>query len=178
MTNEHIIQKEIINSNQIQMINLSYDNYQKQRNIKLNKKERFIQEFTFMDIDVTINEILQKDNININRFLIMNQIKGDYSQYKNKKIFIPQFPHGGQLYYSSGIIKEINKDNHLFTHLASTSFGSSGSPIFFYDNLNDKWILIGIHCASNRKKEENYGNFIEPIIKYLNKNNNFNKKKI
>ena len=173
MTNEHIIQKEMINSNQIQMINISYDNYQKERNIILNKNERFIKEFTFMNLDITIIEILQKDNINFNNFLITEKIKEDYSQYKNKKILIPQFPHGGQLYYSIGIINEVNQNDYFFSHLSSTSKGSSGSPIFLYDELKFKYklVIIGIHCAQYRFKEENYGNFIEPIIQYLNNNN-------
>jgi hypothetical protein len=171
MTNEHIIQKKIINSNHIQIINLSYDNYKKQRNIKLNKNERLIKEFSFLNIDITIVEILPKDNINFNNFIILKQTKGDYSQYKNKKILIPQFPHGGELYYSKGIIKDINQNSHLFTHSSSTSHGSSGSPILFYDDLYNKWCLIGIHFASNKQKEENCGHFIEPIIKYLNNNN-------
>ena len=185
MTNEHIIKKEMINSNQIHMINISYDNGKKQRIITLNKKERFMKEFTFINIDLTTIEILQKDNINFKNFLIYQRFKGDYSQYKNKKIIIPQYPHGGPLYYSTGKIKFIYQELHSFCHLSTTSFGSSGSPIFIYDDyyFNSKWAVIGIHSGANRYKEENYGYFIEPIIKNLNNSkyilgNNFYKGEI
>lgn len=173
MTNEHIIKKEMIKSNQIHMINVSFDNGKKQRNIILDKSERFMKEFTFMNIDATIIEILVKDNINFKRFITAKRIKGDYSQYKNKKVIVPQYPHGGPLYYSIGTIKVINQDNHSFSHLSTTSFGSSGSPIFIYDdyNFNNKWVVIGIHSGTYMHKEQNYGFFIDLIIKNLNLNN-------
>ena len=135
--------KEMINSNEIQKINLLYDNYKKKRSIILNKNERFIQEFTFMNIDVTIIEILLKDNINNDKFLSSTMVKGDYSRYKNKKILIPQFPHGGQLFYSIGRINEIYQNDYLFSHSSSTSFGSSR-----WNYLNKNFILIGIHSCS------------------------------
>lgn len=169
MTNEHIIKKEMINSNEIQMISLLYDNYRKKRSIILNKNERFIQEFTFMNIDVTIIEILQKDNINNNKFLNSTMVKGDYNKYKDKKILIPQFPNGAQLCYSIGRINEIYQNDYLFSHSSSTSFGSSGSPIILLNDLNKNFILIGIHSASSKVKEENYGYFIKPILQYLNR---------
>ena len=61
-----------------------------------------------------------------------------------------------------GIIKIINENS--FSHLTSTEYGSSGSPIFLKDSLN----VIGIHKARDIEKEENYGDFISPIFKIIN----------
>jgi len=175
----------MIKSNQIHMINVSFDNCKKQRNIILNERERFMKEFTFMNIDATIIEILVKDNINFKRFITTKRIIGDYSQYKDKKIIVPQYPHGGKLYYSIGTIKIIDQDNHSFSHLSTTSSGSSGSPIFIYDDyyFNSKWVVIGIHSGAYKDKEQNCDFFIEPIIKNLNNSkyifeNNFYKGEI
>lgn len=115
-------------------------------------------------MDITIVEILKKDKIGEECFLLPNiQYKNGYDFFKGKEIVIPQFPHGGQLTCSSGIIKNINLYKYEFSHLASTEPSSSGSPLFL--KRNDK--VLGIHKQTNEKKVENYGNFIEPIINSL-----------
>ena len=58
------------------------------------------------------------------------------------------------------------KKYELF-HNASTKEGSSGSPIF----LKNTTKVIGIHKQGDKYKEENYGNFIFPIIYMLNEKN-------
>ena len=56
-----------------------------------------------------------------------------------------------------------NDSSNEFTHLAKTQKGSSGSPIF----LKGKNKVIGIHKEGSTMRQENYGDFISPIISLL-----------
>ena len=160
MTNEHVITDSMIKKNET--IEVKYDNQKKSIKILLNKKERFIQEFSFLFIDCTIVEIIPKDNIDERYFLLPNiDYLNNYNILKKEKIYIPQFPKGGNLGYSEGQIQNIKDE--LFSHNANTLPGSSGSPIFLV-NTNK---VIGIHKGSNEEKKANFGFFIFPIMKAL-----------
>ena len=162
MTNEYIITKNMIEKKE--EIEVYYDNQKKRIKISLNKNERFIQSFIDIDIDCTIVEILNKDNVNEDYFLLPDIDYKDYNynELKNKNIYIVQFPLGKSMHYSNGEI--INIDKYEFSHKASTEPGSSGSPVF----LEQTTKVIGIHKASDNYKKENYGDFIFPIINKLN----------
>ena len=67
MSNEHVIKNDIINNNC--NIYFLYDNEHKLVNIKLDTKERYIKSFTDIDLDITVIELLEKDNINDEYFL-------------------------------------------------------------------------------------------------------------
>ena len=142
-------------------IYIYYDNEYENFSIQLDENERYIKSFKEIKIDLTVVQILPKDKISEVYFLSPDL---EYS-YKNKligkQIYIPQYPSGGKLKNARGIIKSINEDS--FTHLASTEYGSSGSPIFLKDSLK----IIGIHKKRSIDKEENYGDFISPIFKIL-----------
>ena len=170
MTNEHVIEKEIIELKE--KIEIYYDNEFERREIELNKEERYIKDYKYIDIDIIIIEINKKDNINEEYFLLPNieYRNGYYKEYVNKEIYIPQYPEGGELSNSKGKIKEIN--NYEFSHLASTKRGSSGSPIFIDGTIK----VIGIHKQSRKDNSENYGNFIYPIIESLKKDLKYDKK--
>ena len=154
ITNEHVISNDIISNNNI--IYIHYDSEYKVINIQLNKNERYIKTFIDIGLDITVVEILDKDNISKDYFLL--EESRNINNLINSEIYIPQFAKGKELVYANGIIKEIN--NYEFTHLASTDQGSSGSPIF----LKNRVKVIGIHKQSNVDKTENYGDFIYPII--------------
>ena len=69
MKNEHIIDKDMINNEE--KFQIIYDDQNKSLNIELNKKERLIQNFkVLLNIDATIVEIIEKDNINKAYFLL------------------------------------------------------------------------------------------------------------
>ena len=68
MTNEHVIKNELIEKNEI--ITFYYDNGFQFRTIRLDKNERIIIEFKNISLDITIVQILQKDNINEDYFLL------------------------------------------------------------------------------------------------------------
>ena len=145
-------------------------------NIKLDKNERYIKTFIDKKIDATLIQITSKDNIYKDYFL-EPELGYDYNNLVGKEIFIPQFPGFQQLKNSRGIIKNLNYNSpNEFIHLAKTQKGSSGSPIFLKGNKK----VIGIHKEGDPIIQENYGDFIAPIISTLIYDimNLFNKMKI
>ena len=161
MTNEHVITRELINLNE--KIIIYYDAENERNDIILNKKERFIKDYKDINIDVTIIEILKKDNIDKKYFLL--PYIGEYATLTNENIYIVQFPCG-DLSYSNGKILKIDK--YEITHDVDTLNGSSGSPIL----LENTTRVLGIHKQGHRFKKINYGNFIYPIIKGFESSNN------
>ena len=161
MTNEHVLKREMVENKET--INIKYDCETKEVNIQLDSTKRIIRDFININEDIMIVEILPKDNIEAHYFLEpeLNHIQ----KLKNNPIYIPQYPGGSKFSYSTGLIKEIN-DKEI-THNAATIVGASGSPIFLENSIK----VIGIHKQGNKFKEENYGNFIYPIIQELQNNN-------
>ena len=162
LTCEHVIPEKIINSNEV--IEIYYANQKIKLKICLNEEERFIRCYKYINIDATLIEILPKDNVEEKYFLLPNldYING-YEQFIDQEIYIPQFPGQKSLSFSSGKIKSFNIYSYDFSHLASTRPGSSGSPIFLTGSL----LVLGIHKQSKTKKEENYGDFLGPIVNSL-----------
>ena len=163
MTNQHVIEPNIIrNKEEILII---YENEKKNFTIKLDKKERIIECFDDNDslqIDATIIEIIEKDNIDDSYFLSPNL---DYIEINksliNKDIQILQYPKGKILSLAMGIITEISSENdYMFLHNADTLSGSSGSPIV----LKGEKTVIAIHTGTMKDKKENVGFFIGIII--------------
>ena len=68
MTNEHVITKEMIDKKI--KIDIYYDSQSKFRNIELNTEERLIKEFTDIKMDITVIEIISKDEISKEYFLL------------------------------------------------------------------------------------------------------------
>ena len=160
MTCQYIITNEIIEKKKT--IEIYYDNQKKRIKIKLNKNKRFIKNFLDLNIDCTIVEILPNDNVNEDYFLLPNiDYSNNFDDLKKKKIYIPQFPNGGNLSYSYGEIKKIERNQFMYN--ASTLSGSSGSPIF----LAQTTFVIGIHKRGDESKKVNYGDFIFPIINLI-----------
>ena len=145
---EHVITKKIIDLEKT--IKIYYKNEEKIIYIKLNSNERFIQDFSYLNIDATIVEILPKDNISKEYFLLpnLNPIN-QLELLLNKKIYILHYPEGGKLCYSYGIIKSIDEYSYIFSYLGGTKSGSSGGPIF----LENTSLVIGIHKQRNKNNE-------------------------
>lgn len=162
MTNEHVITKNMIDNEAI--INIYYNNEKIKREIKLNTNERIIEIFTYIDIDLSVVEILLKDNISTEFFLLPSiPYMKHFNKLKNQSISIIQYPRG-KFGFSNGKIVKI--ENYQFSYLASTEDGSSGSPIFLKDNTE----VIGIHRGGTYNGEngpENTGNFIGPVFRYF-----------
>jgi hypothetical protein len=120
MTNEHVITKEMISNKD--KIDFYYDDESKIKKINSDKNERYIKEFTEINLDIVIIEIKSEDNIDKEYFLLPNiDYIDNYNDLKEKEISLLQFPKGGKLCFSNGKIKEINK--YEITHLSSTEPG-------------------------------------------------------
>ena len=87
MTNEHVLTKEMIESNVV--IDVKYDYEKKWIQIKLDEKERYMNYNKKMDISIV--EIEPNDKIKEKYFLLPNI---NSINYINKDIYIVQFPGG------------------------------------------------------------------------------------
>lgn len=161
ISNEHVIKEDMIKNKD--NIYIYYDYEFENIVIRLDENERYIKTFKDINLDVTVVQILPKDNINEIYFLSPDLDYSDKNQLNGKQIYIPQYASGAELKNSKGIIKSINEDE--FFHLVSTEGGSSGSPIFLKDSLK----VIGIHKRRDPDKEENVGDFISPIFNRIKK---------
>jgi len=158
MTNEHVVTKGLIDKKE--KITIFYDGGQNSKDIILDKKERFIKEYTNIYLDITIIQIIKIDNIDKKYFLLPYLDDLEEQNLKNKIIYIVQFP-SGNLGKSEGHILNINK--YEITHNAGTQSGSSGSPIL----LKDTNQVIGIHKGKNKNEPKKCGDLIFPIIQDL-----------
>ena len=167
ITCEHVIKEEMINSGK--KVEFNYNNKKSKLNIFLNKDERFIRSYRYINIDATVVEILPEDNINEEFFLLpnMDYING-YEQFEGKEIYIPQFPGEQNLSFSPGEINSVNIYKNEFSNISDTKDGSSGSPIFLKGSI----LVLGIHKKrkKNLKKKVKFANFLGPIINSLKSN--------
>ena len=141
-------------------IGVSYNNEKDILIVYLNQSQSHIKDFTDINIDIIIIEILEKDRVDDNLFLEPEINKN--SDLINQEIYIPQFPRRKELSYSSGNIIKISGNE--ITHTASTKDGSSGSHIF----LENSRKVIGIHKSGDKSILQNYGDLLYPIINVLN----------
>ena len=155
ITSNHVINEEML-KNRI-TINLTLNDDKIEKEIKFRYKRRV---YTNINYDITIIEILPKKD-EINDFL-----KFDEKQcYKGESIYILQYPDGKKASVSYGAIENLEMNGYEFTHLCSTSQGSSGSPIL---NLEINKV-IGIHNKAYKNlngivKDYNGGIFMKEAI--------------
>ena len=162
MTNPHVIKPYMIKKKD--NITIKYKNEKKKLNLILDTKERIIKEFyKELDIDITIIEIIEKDNINEKLFIsayINNDMQNE--ELIGKDIQILHYPKGEGLHLSNGKIWKIS-ENNLFYYDADTEHGSSGAPTFFKGENT----AIGIHKGYSHIYKKNVGIFINIIIKKM-----------
>ena len=159
VSNEKVIKNDIIQNNN-NIIYISYDNEFKNTNIKLGNKKRYMKSFTDIELDITVVEVMDEDNISKDYFLFPDFLINNELINNNIYTIICK---GERINKFRGIIKEINKNE--FTYLPNTEKGSSGSPIFLENSI----YVIGIHKEGNKDKTENYGDFIYPAINIIKK---------
>ena len=165
LTNNHIINNIKI-GNTIHFYYLS--EYKK---IEITKERKV---FTNKELDYTFIEIFKEENIKDYFKIYYDNI----NNLKNHNIFILQYPNNSnnEISFSYGKIKFI--DNNKIYYNASTTYGSSGSPIILRSNDN---LIIGIHHSGYIYKDDNIGTIFKSIlIDIQQKNNNIilNKNKI
>ena len=108
ISNENVIKKDIIQNNNI-IICIFYDNEFKSEHIKLGNNKRYIKSFTDINLDITIVEILDEDNISKDYFLFPELEYMINNRLMNKRIYIPQYTERKELTKARGIIKDINQ---------------------------------------------------------------------
>ena len=160
ISNENVINKNMIQNKDI--IHILYDNGSKNAEIKLDEKERFIKNFRDIDLDITLVEILSKDNIQNYYFLNPELEQFDEDKLINSKIYIPYYPLEGKITSSESSIEKIDKNEFIYSIKTEQKQISSGNPIFLEKSIN----VIGIHKSNNNNKNI-YGNFIYPILNQL-----------
>lgn len=95
LTNKELITKEMIDKKDI--LNIQFDHDKIKRKIQLNKEERYITDFTEINIDQILIEILEKDDIGEEYFEFpeLNYINR-FDKYKDEKIEIPYSSSNGK----------------------------------------------------------------------------------
>ena len=159
ITNQHIISSDIINVNNI--FHMSNNNEFKPVNIKLDLNKRYIKNFKEINLDITVIEILEEDNISKDYFLFPESEIVINNNLINREIYIPQYNNSKELKNARGKIKEINQ--YEFTYLVNTVEGASGSPVFLEKCIN----ILGINKGNSGNKQENFADFIFPVINII-----------
>jgi len=159
-----MIDNKMINKNET--IKIIYDQNRKSNYIKLERNERMIQDFKFLNIDATIIEIIEKDIIK--KVYILSPYMDKINECKDKNIFIANY-FSEKLYTDDGSFISVNPISYTFYYSLNTNNGSSGSPIF----LKYTDYVIGLHKGKSKFTNANIGNFIYPIITIISNGNSF-----
>ena len=160
ITNNHVINENIINENKTIRVTLNDDKDFKIINLE-NKKI-----YTSEKYDVTIIEI-HPEKENITQFLELDKEILEFSRDRSQSVYILQYPRINifrqKAAVSYGIIKNLEEEFNLI-HYCCTEYGSSGSLII--NLLNNK--LVGIHKENFKSKNYNRGTLLKnPINEYL-----------
>lgn len=118
MTNAKFLNKDIIEENELKKsLEIQYDNLRRKLKIKivdLLHEDRFFEDFRHLKIDVTLIEILSKENVKEEFFLLPNEaVTSENTKLEDKKIFIPTFSYDGIVTFCEGSLKKINKFEFL-----------------------------------------------------------------
>ena len=162
LTNEELIKNRLIEKKA--KLRLIYDHKNKYIEINVNKNERYIQDYKYLNINAIIIQILP-DNIENKYFLLpSHEYLNGFEIFQNKEIYIFQYPKKGEINFSIEIINSIDQSNYEFAYLSLNNEHTLGIPII----LKDTNFVLGIVIRNN------LGNFIGPIMDSLNKQNKRN----
>lgn len=115
-------------------------------------------------VDVTVILIEQRDKIEDELFLNLDEDCKNLDSYNEKDIYVISHPHGASLHFSPGKIIKIYADcNYTFAHSAGTEEGSSGSPVLLAPSLN----VIGVHKGKSPNQPSNFATPFGYILKKL-----------
>ena len=158
ITNNHIIgENDLKNNNKIK---ISFNNDDIYKDIEIDSKRR---KYTNKDLDITIIEIKQKDNIEKYSFLELDDrifISDSEKLFLRKTVYIIQYPQDLGASVSYGLINTIDNNNNEIKYFCSTKKGSSGSPIMNLENNK----IIGVHYGYSDNYNFNKGIFLKKPI--------------
>ena len=165
ITNHHVLNEEDLENNKQITISFNNEGNKEIKNISIDKSRIVI---TNKDLDFTIIEIKNKDNINSNNILELDEnimIGEEYINkiYANESIYTLHYPKGENIVASFGLIKEIDKSK--IKHSCCTEDGSSGAPILTLKDFK----VVGIHYGFKNGFNFNEGTFIKYVILELSK---------
>lgn len=112
--------------------------------------------------DVTVIEVLEKDKISDNKYLLVDL---NYKHiYQNGKYLLVGYPRDS-IYGNERHISSEEKKNRWFWIWTFFAYwkGSSGAPICLFDNIK----VIGINKAGHKINLINFSTFIRTIIDEL-----------
>ena len=164
ITNYHVINKDIIESNNNKILFTLYDdNYNRVLNLDESRLTYFNK-----NLDIAIISIHHADEIKYFLDLDYSIFKEKAEEfYKNKSIYNISYPKNEQASVSYGLLKEVT--SYKMLHMCSTDRGSSGSPIL---NLKNNKV-IGLHIGSYNDSS-NFGLFLKnPIFDFIKNNINY-----
>ena len=163
ITNNHIIGDNDFKKNN-NKIKISFNNDNIFKDIELDSNRR---KYTKKNLDITIIEIKEKDNIEKYSFLELdNRILMNNSEtlFIKKTVYILQYPQDLGASVSYGLINTIDDNNNEIKHFCSTKKGSSGSPIMNLENNK----IIGVHYGYSDNFKFNKGIFLKiPINEFF-----------
>ena len=166
MTCQNVIEEKFIKEKKV--ITCYHDEKEKEKKIEieLDINKRNIKCFD-KPYYVTLIEILEKDNIKKDKFLMpdLNYKEGyDYYTRNINNFYLCGYLSNKEKSFSSGKIKKI-LDKPNFEHNFEADYGNSGSPICLESNL----FVVGIYKQGNKNASENYGIFLGYILDILEK---------
>ena len=147
ITNNHVLAKKDIYKGRKITFTLNDDKIKKEIIIENSRKT-----FTNENYDITIIEMIQKDNLDFNTFLeidenIFKENPNDF--YRKRSIYLIYYHHDNKAEYSNGLIKNIKEYN--IEHFCSTKKGASGCSII---NLHNNRVLA-IHIGADKDNDWN-----------------------
>ena len=161
ITSNHLITKEMIDNKYI--LNISFDNGQIKGQIQLSKDERYILDLSEINNDLLLIELLKKDNIGDDYFLLPDLRDAKRPEkLKNENIEIPQSLLNGKLNYTQLKIDEIKNNDFIYSIKVNEDF--CGCPIFRPENNK----VIGILMPNENNEDKKSAVFIHPIFEFLN----------
>ena len=161
ITNNHIIGDNDLKGNN--KIKISFNNDKIFKDIELDSNRK---KYTNPNLDITIIELKNKDNIEKDSFLeIDNRIFIEDSEklFISKTVYIIQYPQDLGASVSYGLINIIDNNNEI-KHFCCSKKGSSGSPIMNLENNK----IIGVHKGTSENFKFNKGLFLKiPINEFF-----------
>ena len=171
-----VTSNRVLNEKEIKVgnvINISLNNEKIFKEIKLDSKRKT---YTNKELDITIIELKDEDNLQhfllLDENIINNDVNNYNNIYKNESLYILNYLYNKDIYtlYSTPNKTEENK----IIHKCNTDTSSSGSPIILLKNNK----VIGIHCG-NSKDNFNFGILLKKsLLDYMKlngENKNINK---
>ena len=160
ISNVDDINNDVIN-NKDNNIYISYDSEIKETKINLDKNKRYIKNFTDINLNIIVIEILDEDNIPKDYFLYSEDDNRISDQLINNKIYIPYLNDEKEIIISKGIIEQTSE--YEFIHSAKIKDDLPSHPII----SESRKTIIGISKKNNMDNKNNKADFIYPAINII-----------